>query len=171
MSLFQVKPSRSPWLPTEEAGSVYVLAYRKGHVRWGTSTLVQPGCFDRSHQLLSHAHPVLGSDHTAVVCFAAPTSYSLSLTVLNLSFSDFLFLIPPPPQIFFFFFASISSSNSHQPQAEGMLRLAGFPNSCHAPSMLTRTTQQRELGGPLRPFPGMEPEITLPRVIFVVVVF
>lgn len=103
MSLFQVKPSRSPWLPTEEAGSVYVLAYRKGHVRWGTSTLVQPGCFDRSHQLLSHAHPVLGSDHTAVVCFAAPTSYSLSLTVLNLSFSDFLFLIPPPPQIFFFF--------------------------------------------------------------------
>ena len=84
------------------------------------------------------AHRVLGSDHAAVVSFAAPTSYSLSLTVLNLSFSDFPFLIPPPPQ--FFFLVSISSSNSHGSQADDTLCLAGFPVSCPAPSMPTRPT-------------------------------
>lgn len=116
------------------------------------------GCTDQ----LSHAHPVLGSDHMAVVCTAAPTSYSLSLTVLNLSFSDFPFLIPLPPQ--FFFFTSICSPDSHQSQADDMLCLASFPISCHAPSMPTRPILQRELGGPLRLVGGMEPAVALPRV-------
>jgi hypothetical protein len=39
----------------------------------------------------------------AVVLLAVLLSYSLSLTVLKLSFSDFLFLTPPTPLLFFIF--------------------------------------------------------------------